>query len=391
MKKISADYIFTGEGDLKKDLVIVADDLGRIVQIDPASAHDPSAVEKFPGLICPGFINTHCHLELSHMLGKVDTGTGLIPFIKNVVQHRDIPQEEILKAIADQDMAMYENGIVAVGDISNKSDTFETKANSPIRYYTFVEMFDFLFDGMTQTEYDKYKAVYDLLEQNEKDDFRAVPHAPYSVSENLFKKINELNPVAGTVSIHNQETPEENLLFLEKTGGFVDFYNGFNIPLEHFQSIGKRSIHHAIAHMDPEQKTLFVHNTTCVPEDLKAAMEWSENTYWVTNPNANLFIENRLPNYQYFRDAGCRLTIGTDSLTSNWQLSILEEIKTIRQFQSYVPLAELLRWATKNGAEALGFDDTLGTFDVGKKPGILNINLSDKGDLSIDSKVNRII
>jgi len=391
MKKISADYIFLGEGDLKRDLVIVTDDLGRIVRIDPASDHDAASVEQYAGLICPGFVNTHCHLELSHMKGKVDTGTGLIPFIKNVVQHRDIPQEEIQQAIADQDMAMYQNGIVAVGDISNKPDTFETKAQSPIRYYTFVEMFDFLFDGMTEGEYDKYKTVYEQLERNEKDDFRAVPHAPYSVSGNLFKKINALNPAEGSVSIHNQETPEENKFFIDKSGGFVDFYNGFNIPLDGFQPIGKRSIHHALEHMDPKQRTLFVHNTTCVPEDLEAAMKWSGKTFFVTNPNANLFIENRLPNYQYFLDAGCKVTIGTDSLTSNWQLSILEEIKTIHQYQSYVPMNTLLQWATKNGAEALGFDDTLGTLEVGKQPGILNINLDDEGQIFSQSQVKRII
>ena len=263
MRKISADYIFTGEGELKKDLVIVTDDLGRIAQIDHSSEHDAASVEHFSGLICPGFINTHCHLELSHMLGKVNTGTGLVPFIKNVVQFRDIPHEEILKSISDQDTAMYQNGIVAVGDISNKTDTFETKANSSIRYYTFVEMFDFLFEGMTNDEYDKYKTVYDQLELNDKDDFRAVPHAPYTVSRNLFEKINALNPSGGTVSIHNQETPEENLVFLEKKGKFVDFYNEFNIPLEGFKATGKRSIHHAIEYMDPAQRTLFVHNTTC--------------------------------------------------------------------------------------------------------------------------------
>jgi len=391
MKKITADFIFSGDGTLKKDVVIITDDLGRIVQLDSTSNHDPSSVERFQGLICPGFINTHCHLELSHMLGKVDTGTGLIPFIKNVVQHREIPQEEILQAIQDQDRAMYEHGIVAVGDISNKPDTFETKANSPIRYYTFVEMFDFLFDGMTDGEYDKYKAVFDQLESNEKDDFRAVPHAPYSVSKRLFEKINALNPAGGTVSIHNQETPEENKFFLDKTGGFVDFYKGFNIPLDGFKPLGKRSIHHALAHMDPSQRTLFVHNTTCNPNDLSAAMKWSDKTYWVTNPNANLFIENSLPNYKYFLEAGCRVTVGTDSLTSNWQLSILEELKTIKRFQSYIPLADLLQWATKNGAEALGFDDTLGTIEIGKQPGLLNINLDASGNIFSGSQVNRII
>ena len=143
--------------------------------------------------------------------------------------------------------------------------------------------------------------------------------------------------------------------------------------------------------MDPQQKTILVHNTTCIPEDISTAHKWSDNIYWATCPNANLFIENKLPNYQFFLDANARMTIGTDSLTSNWQLSILEEMKTIQRFQSYIPLESLLQWATANGAEALGFDDTLGSFEPGKQPGILNINISTDLKFTTESKVQRII
>ena len=64
------------------------------------------------------------------------------------------------------------------------------------------------------------------------------------------------------------------------------------------------------------------------------------------------------------------MTIGTDSLTSNWQLSVWEEIKTIRRYASYVSLDELVTWACYNGACALGFDEDLGSFEVGKSPGV---------------------
>ena len=155
------------------------------------------------------------------------TGTTLIPFISNVVKFRDIPQEEIDAAIEKADKEMYKGGIVAVGDISNKTDTAETKAKSPIRYYTFVEMFDFLQEAWAAPEFEKYKAVFD--EQSEKGGNKksAVPHAPYSVSKSLFQKINELNIDDCTVSIHNQETPYENEFFEKKTGGFIDFFGGF--------------------------------------------------------------------------------------------------------------------------------------------------------------------
>jgi cytosine/adenosine deaminase-related metal-dependent hydrolase len=116
---------------------------------------------------------------------------------------------------------------------------------------------------------------------------------------------------------------------------------------------------------------LFVHNTTTSIADIQAAQAWNPQVFWATCPNANLYIENRLPVYQYFLDTGAKVTIGTDSLTSNWQLSILEEMKTIARFQSYVTFDTLLRWATLNGAEALGFEQDFGSLEPGKKPGVL--------------------
>ena len=161
MRKITADYIFPITTSPIKEGVITLDENGKILSIDNRKDHDLSSLEIHQGVIVPGFINTHCHLELSHMKNKVATGTTLIPFISNVVKFRDIPQEEINAAIEKADQEMYDGGIVAVGDISNKTDTAATKAKSPIRYYTFVEMFDFLQEAWATPEFLKYKTVFE--------------------------------------------------------------------------------------------------------------------------------------------------------------------------------------------------------------------------------------
>ena len=166
----------------------------------------------------------------------------------------------------------------------------------------------------------------------------------------------------------------------------------FGISLEAFEATGLTSIHYALAHLNPANRTLFVHNTLTTRADIQAAQDWSEHVYWTTCPNANLYIENRLPNYQLFLDAGARVTIGTDSLTSNWQLSVLEEMKTIARYQSYVPVETLLRWATLNGAQALGFDDTLGSLEPGKTPGVLLLQgMSPDGKLNAATTVRRLV
>ncbi len=391
MRKITADYIFPVSSEPIKQGVIVIDDDGKILSVDTRGQHAASGLENYEGVIVPGFVNTHCHLELSHMKGKVDTGTGLLTFISNVVSFREVDEEEIKTAIEKADQEMYDEGIVAVGDISNKADTFQQKAESDIRYYSFLEMFDFLQEAGAQECFDRYKMVYDQHPVSEGNKIAAVPHAPYSVSKKLFSLINELNQGQNTVSIHNQETVAENELFLTKTGGFLDFYKNFGISIEAFQPNQKSAIFYALAQLDPKQRTLFVHNTLTNAADIAAAQVWSDQVFWATCPNANLYIENRLPNYQSFIAADARMTIGTDSLTSNWQLSIIEEMKTIARYQSFIPFETLLRWATLNGAEALGYGADLGSLEIGKTPGLNLLNLSEDLQLQADTKVHRLL
>ncbi|MFK7934263.1 MAG: amidohydrolase family protein [Saprospiraceae bacterium] len=391
MRKLKADYVFPVTGKPIKDGVVVIDNDGEIIAINHATDHEFHELERYEGVITPGFINTHCHLELSHMVNKVPTGTGLIPFIQSVVQFRDTKQGEIYAAIERLDYGMDERGIVAVGDISNKLDTKEAKDKSKIRYYTFVEMFDFMQDANAQATFDQYKEVYDGQSRSHGNQVSAVPHAPYSVSKSLYKKINELNEDANiTVSIHNQETPDEDELFLSKTGGFLDFYKTFGIPLSKFRATKKTAIHAALKNMNPNVRTLFVHNTMTTPEDIQAAHQWSDNVYWATCPNANLYIENRLPNYKYFVDNNAKMTIGTDSLTSNWTLCILEEMKAINKYQSSIDFGTLLKWATLNGAEALGFEQDLGSLEVGKTPGINLVTLDRNLKLMPNSAVRKL-
>ena len=312
------------------------------------------------------------------MKGKVPTGTGLIAFITDVVTKRGVTPEEIADAIISAQQEMIDGGIVAVGDISNTTDTFAQKSKGNLRYYNFIEYFDLLQEENAAATMEQYDAVYDALVLNGGSKKAKVPHAPYSMSRKLFSSIYPSDGAQQTISIHNQEMHPENELFLTKTGGMVDFLKGFGLSLDGFEPIGKTSIHYALPQMNPNHRTLLVHNTTCTAEDIAYAHAWSDNVYWATCPNANLYIENSLPNYKLFQDAGARMTIGTDSLTSNWQLSIIEEMKAILKYASYVSLEEVLTWATINGARALGFEDELGSIEVGKKCGLVGMD----GDMS---------
>jgi cytosine/adenosine deaminase-related metal-dependent hydrolase len=354
---------------------VEVDDAGEVLAVlDPSLPETPapaSAPERVDGILIPGLINAHCHLELSHLRGKSATGKTLLPFLVDVVTMRDVPPEEIRAAIEKQDRGMWERGVQAVGDICNTLDTAAVKRRSPIRYYSFVEMFDFLQPERAAETFERYAPVY----AGQPGPKSAVPHAPYTVSDPLYERINRLNTGNETVSIHNQETGAEDELFLTGKGDFPAFFAGFGATLDHFSAPGTPSIYHALERMDPRKRTLFVHNTLTTEAAIRAAEDWGKNgIYWATCPNANLYIENRLPRYERFLRTNAKVCIGTDSLTSNWQLDVLEEMKTIARYQSFIPFADLLRWATLNGAEALQMDGELGSLEVGKSPGLLALS-----------------
>jgi len=380
MRYLSSDYILPISSESIQDGVIVVDDDGKIEAIGTLEEYKSCDIEKHHGVLMPGMINTHCHLELSHMKDQCISGTTLIPFITDVVTKRDTDIAIVKEKIAEEDANMWKAGIQAVGDISNKSDTAEQKSKSPIAYYTFVEMFDLLQESITDSAIEQYRNAYKDQSHDGLNKRSFVPHAPYSVTPALFDFINRANPDNSTISIHNQETIDEHLLFKDGSGLFKSFFVGFNLTIDNFQPIGKTSIHYVLSHMQAKRRNLFVHNTLTSEDDIMAAHQWSDNVYWATCPNANLYIENRLPFYKNFLNQKAKMTIGTDSIMSNWQLSVWEEVKTIKKYQSYVPLSDLIQWATINGAEALGYHNSMGSLEVGKSPGIVQIDIEWKGD-----------
>jgi cytosine/adenosine deaminase-related metal-dependent hydrolase len=80
-----------------------------------------------------------------------------------------------------------------------------------------------------------------------------------------------------------------------------------------------------------------------------------------------------MPPVELLRSEKANIVIGTDSYASNWSLNILDELKTIQQHHPQIPVSEMLGWATINGACALQMDKHLGSFEKGKKPGVVLI------------------
>ncbi|MGV3706917.1 MAG: amidohydrolase family protein [Arcticibacter sp.] len=344
-------------------------------------------VKRLDGIIVPGFVNTHCHLELSWLKGRIERGNGLIPFIKDVIRLGRGRKEDNLEAMRVADQEMFQNGIVAVGDISNVIDSRQVKLDSSIKYHTFVETLGF--------DPDRAKQIFDSTCQL-KEDFAPlkasiVPHAPYSISKELLRYISrECGNSESLMSIHNQESEEENTLFRYKTGLFLDFYKDMHIDTDFFKAQARSSVQSIFSHLGKKQKILLVHNTYTSLKDIYFTKRSGRDIYWCFCPKANLYIENRLPKVELFCQNDLAITLGTDSLASNDTLCILSELKTLHTHFPSLRLEDTLKWATLNGARFLDMDEDLGSLEVGKKPGLNLITHMDGLKLTRESSVTKL-
>ena len=357
MRYLKADIIYPLYCPPIKNGVIVVDNMGEIKDILSCDKGLIN-IEYYKGILCPGFVNTHCHLELSHLSGKIPKNTKLPSFLHQISKNRTLTDVDVKKYIQKANLEMRKNGIVAVGDISNTSLTFEIKKTSEIYYHTFIEIFSL----------DKRKAeeVYSsALSLKKKCSTKSsiVPHATYSVSEELFNIISKNNN-GEIICIHNQETKSEDEHF-SKNSGDLNFYLNKYAKNEYKET---SALKFAVNRM-PNCSTMLVHNTYTSSEDVKWATKNISDLYWCTCPQANIYIEDKLPDYNLFLNS--KMTIGTDSLASNDTLSIWSEIKTLKK-HTKIDLNTLLTWGCKNGAEFLKMDH-LGTFEKGKRPGVNNI------------------
>lgn len=378
-RKFQADAIFTGTELLGADQVLIMDQQGVVEAIVPSSEAGEE-IQYQAGWLSPGFVNAHCHLELSHMKGLIPEGTGLVDFILSILQLRHFPEEEILQAISDAEASMIQHGIVAVGDISNHATSFTQKSKNNLSWHTFLEISGFS-PQIAQMRFEQGLAAYDQFEPLQGDNFRLsmAAHAPYSVSNALWELMAPYYQDK-TSSLHNQETHFEDDFLGHKKGDFTRLYDLLKVDTGFYHPTGKSSLQSVAHHFAGAKQVLLVHDTFTKEADLdfiRALSELQQTQYhFCLCVNANLYINKALPPIELLRQKNCSLVLGTDSLASNHQLSILSEINTIQQHYPQIPLTEILQWATINGAKALGFENRLGSFEKGKQPGMVWINPS---------------
>ena len=376
MRKIAAHYALIG-GELRRNIVISVDDNRQIVAIDEVASLDSCAsVEFFPGILIPGMINAHCHLELSYLHGAIVEGSGFAGFARAIGAVRNnFSTEERLRAASVADAVMWEQGIEAVIDIANDELVMPIKTRSRIEYLTLFEAF-----GLTTQQLDNHRDMTSKWAQSS-----ITPHSTYSLQDGIFRSAVKANNT--TLSIHFLESKDEVELY-HNEGSLHQWYErmGWECDFLHYATPAER----ITASITPEKRVVLVHGCEATAIDIeRISTHFTTPVTWALCPESNRYISDSKPPVELLRTKGAKIAIGTDSLASARELSMVENMRLMGD----VPLTELLRWATKNGAEAMGLDAKLGSIEVGKKPGIVLLENCDLHNLRLtpESRTRRIL
>ena len=376
MRKIAAHYTLIG-GEFCRNIVVSVDDQRRVVAVDRVTSLDNMAsVEFYPGILIPGMVNAHCHLELSYLRGAIAEKSGFAGFARAIGAVRNnFTSEERLHAASVADAQMWEQGIEAVIDIANDDLVMPLKERSRIEYLTLFEVF-----GLTTQHVDNHKDMASKWAQSS-----ITPHSTYSLQDATFRSaVDENNSI---VSIHLLESSAEIELY-QRQGSLWEWYErmGWECDFLSYASPAKRIVE-SIAH---DKRVVLVHGCEATSNDITTIdKHFTVPATWALCPESNRYISDAKPPVEMLRSMGSHIAIGTDSLASARELSMIENMRLLGD----IPLAEMLTWATKNGAEAMGLSSKIGTIEVGKSPGLVLVEDVDLHNMRLtpQSRTHRIL
>ena len=391
MKCFTAQYIITNAGPSLKRAVITTEDDGTIINVEETAGDlkEKHSTEFYNGIFIPGFVNCHCHLELSHMKGYSSKGMGLGSFIEQVRSSRNYNKENVLSSAFSADYSLYKEGIVLCADVCNTTDSFKIKKESRISYFNLLEVFG-LDPDKAGKRFDEILSVARISGEMDLP-FSLVPHSAYSTSLTLLRLLRNESLNNKITSIHFMETEGEETFLKNHTGSLMSSYQNSGLIPSRLET-AKSHADLVLNEVTKSGNLILVHNTFADRNTIRLVMARG-NLFWCLCPNSNLYIENRIPPLNLLIEEGCEIVIGTDSLASNSNLSILEELKTLQFNFPDTPVEDLLYWATMNGAKALKEEKRFGSIERGKKPGLLLLENVDLQNMKLlpESFVTRLI
>ena len=390
--RIAASCVYTLDAEPIRNGYVEYDDAdGTVLEVGVCDSDE----EVQAGVIVPGFVNAHCHVELSHLHGKFVKGTGMAGFIDQINALRDWAGRDVKVGLTRKWMdKMWEDGVSAMADISNDDSSFDVKKSHPMYTRTFLEVFGSepeMCEGVM-----KEVAGLEEIARNAGLDAAPTPHSCYTMSPQLLSASAAAGLDSGFLSYHSQESQEEEDLVMRGEGAMYENRkrSGMSTP----PVTGESSLKYFIDRLADvrkapyEENILLVHNVCLQQSDIDAVRKVMKNVYFAICPLSNIFIHNALPPIALMRKNGLDIVLGTDSLSSNDDLDMVKELVCLHENFPEVPMSELLSWACLNGARFLKKDDELGSLTPGKRPGIVLVTGTDEnGFVTSGSRSKRII
>ena len=392
IRRITAAFVYTLEGEPLRNGYVEYDDTdGRIISVGRCEAGE----EVSPGALVPGFVNAHCHVELSHLHKKFRKGTGMAGFIDQINALRDWAGREVKSQLVQEWMdKMWDDGVSAMADISNDDSSFDVKKNHKMYTRTFLEVF-----GSEPEMCENVMKEVAELKKTADDcgiDAAPTPHSCYTMSPQLLSASAAKGLESGFLSYHSQESQEEEDLLLTGSGAMYENRkrSGMSTP----PVTGESSLKYFLSRLAEtgsapyDGHILLVHNVCLQQDDIDAVKKAMNNVYFAVCPLSNIFIHNALPPVDLMRKNSLAITVGTDSLSSNDDLDMVKELVCLHDNFPGVPMEEIFEWACLNGARFLGKDDMLGSLAPGKCPGIVIVDgIDENGFVTDGSRSRRVI
>ncbi|HEV3145839.1 MAG TPA: amidohydrolase family protein, partial [Gemmataceae bacterium] len=317
--------------------------------------------------ILPGLVNAHTHLDLSGMRGVAPPSADFIDWLKQVIAFRK--ERSPAQVTGDIRAGLAESlrsGTTLLGDISANGQSWRDLAEAPLRSVVFQEMI-----GLTKRRAAEavleFRAWREAFPQRPNCRPGLSPHAPYSVRFSLF-----LYAATSSVpvSVHLAESKAEMDLLFARQGPFVEFLQELGAWDAEGLSDGPDHVLQTMTGVDP---VLFIHCNYLWPN-----IPFPPNGSIVYCPRTHAAFGHPLHPFRDFLARGIRVALGTDSLASNPDLSILNEMRFLHQQHPDLSGEVILRMATLSGAEALGWANECGSLESGKSADFVVLPLEDR-------------
>ena len=336
-------------------------------------------VDKFIDLgnavILPGLINIHTHLDLTNLHNRIKPTTNFTHWVFQIVGARiRWKEEDYVSSIEKGINLCVESGTTTVADIANTAYSFSVLKKSPLRKVVYKEVIDLNPDHAQ----DVLKKTQSELSTIITDDLLSIglsPHAPYSVSRELYQAIAQFTAERDTpVCTHIAETQDEIEFLTKGTGSFPAFLRQLRAMPDNWQTPGLTPIQYLNETGILRNHPLLIHCNYVTDEEISVIKFSGASVAFC--PRSHHFFGHANHPVQKLLDAGINVGLGTDSLASNETLSILDEMKFLSLRHSISPKT-LLTMATINGAKALGLESKVGQIKEGFEADLCGVQLPD--------------